>query len=337
MDRRSANLSSMAAKGFTIVELMIAMVLGLLLGGAIITVFVNNRHGFDRDESIMRMQDDARQAVRELTNDLSIAGFLADLILPASVTEDGSLAVATDCGPAGVANWIYHMVTPGTSNSQAVTGVDNATGAAANAAYSCINPGELVPGTDVVAVKRVAGARLVGAAVPNTVYLRTNGTLGLLYREPEAAPPAIVVPPPFSEWEFRPSIYYVRNFANTAGDGIPTLCRKVLQYGGVPTVDTECLAQGVENLQMEYGLDPDGDGEPNVFVANPTFAQMQSAVAARFYVLARSADPDIQYTNQKTYQLSNAPAYTPADNFYRRVYSVTVGLRNLATVRRLRS
>ena len=333
MDWRFAN----ASKGFTIIELMVAMLLGLLLGGAIVTVFVQNRHGFDRDESIVRMQDDARQTVRELTNDLSMAGFLADLILPGAVTEDGSLAVATDCGPAGVPNWIFHTVTPGTNDSQALTGVDNATGATANAAFSCIAAAEIVPGTDVIAVKRVAGARLVGAAVANTVYLRTNGTLGLLYQEPADAPPAITVPAPFSEWEYRPSIYYVRNFATTAGDGIPTLCRKVLQYGGVTTMVTECVAQGIENLQVEYGLDPDGDGEPNVFLASPTFAQMQTAVAARVYVLARSADRDIQYTNQKTYQLSNAPVYTPADNFYRRVFSVTVGLRNLANLRRLRS
>ena len=174
MDWRFAN----ASKGFTIIELMVAMLLGLLLGIAIVTVFVQNRHGFDRDESIVRMQDDARQTVRELTNDLSMAGFLADLILPGAVTEDGSLAVATDCGPAGVPNWIFHTVTPGTNDSQVLTGVDNATGATANAAFSCIAAAEIVPGTDVIAVKRMAGARLVGAAVANTVYLRTNGHAG---------------------------------------------------------------------------------------------------------------------------------------------------------------
>ena len=89
------------AKGFTIVELLIAMLLGLLMGAAIISVFVYNSHNFDRDESLQRMQDDARQAIRELTTDLSMAGYLADLMLPAVVTPDGSLAVGTDCGPAG--------------------------------------------------------------------------------------------------------------------------------------------------------------------------------------------------------------------------------------------
>ena len=332
MDRRYAR----AETGFTIVELMISMALGLLLAGAIITVFVENRRGFDRDETVMRMQDDARQAVRELANDLSMAGFWADLVLPGAIIQDGSLSVATDCGPAGVPNWIYQTVTPGTSESLAVTSVDNATGAAASGSHSCIPAGEVVAGTDVIAVKRVAGARALAAA-PDSVYLRTNGTLGLLYREPEAVPPAVTIPVPFSEWEYRPSIYYVRNFAIAAGDGIPTLCRKVLQYGGAPTMVTECLAQGIENLQVEFGLDGDGDGEPNVYVENPTLGQMQSAVSARIYVLVRSAEADRRYTNPKTYEISNAPVYTPADNFYRRVYSITIGLRNLSSLQRLRS
>ena len=65
------------SRGFTLVELMVALVLGLLLGGAIITIFIENRRGFDRDETLMRMQDDARQAIREIANDLSMAGFWA--------------------------------------------------------------------------------------------------------------------------------------------------------------------------------------------------------------------------------------------------------------------
>jgi len=319
------------------VELMIAMVLGLLLGGTIITIFVENRRSFDRDETVMRMQDDARQAVRELVNDLSMAGFWADLVLPGAIVQDGSLAVATDCGPAATPNWIYQTVTPATDQSQALTTVDNAVGAAANASFSCVAAAEIAPGTDVIAVKRVAGARAAAPVSANTVYMRTNGTLGLLYREPEAIPAAVNIPAPFSEWEYRPSIYYVRNFAVVAGDGIPTLCRKVLQYGGVPTMTTECLAQGIEDLQIEFGLDTNGDGEPNTYLANPTLVQMQTAVTARVFVLARSADPDMRYTNGKTYQISNAPAYTPADSFYRRVYSVTVGLKNMASLRKLRS
>jgi prepilin-type N-terminal cleavage/methylation domain-containing protein len=325
-------------RGFTIIELMIALVLGLLLSGAIITVYTENRRSFTNDESMMRMQDDARQAVRELVNDLSMAGFWSDLILPTSIVPDGSLAVATDCGPAGVANWIYRTVIPGSTNSEALTAVDNATGATANASYSCIAAGELQAGTDVIAIKRLFGSRLDPAeAVANTAYLRTNGTQGMLYVNPANVPPAVPVPVPFFEWEYHPSIYYIRNFAVTAGDGIPTLCRKILDYsGGVPTMVDECLAQGIEDLQVEFGVDTDADGIPNGYVDDPTIAELQASVTARVFVLARTADPDLRYTNEKTYQIGNAPAVSPNDNFYRRVYSVTVGLRNVTSLYNLR-
>jgi type IV pilus assembly protein PilW len=324
--------------GFTLVELMIAMVIGLIMTGVVVAVFVDNRHSFNQGENIQRMQDDARQAIRELANDLSMAGFWADLLLPTSITVDASLAVATDCGPAGTPNWIYQAVSPGTDQSIAIGGVDNATGAAANAAFSCITAGEIEPGTDIVSIKRLAGAEVDPADIEaGHVYLRTNGTLALLYLEPGAAPPAVVVPAPFREWEYRPSIYYIRNFALTAGDGVPTLCRKVLRWQGTtPTMATECIAQGVENLQVEYGLDTDGDGDPNAYVSSPTLAQLQMAVSARIDLLTRSAEDDIRYDNDKTYSISNAPDYTPDDNFYRRVYSITVGLHNLKSLRVLR-
>jgi len=348
MDRQNFK----AAQGFTIVELMIAMLLGLMLSGAMVAVFVDSRQSYNTSETVMRMQDDARQALRELSTDLTMAGFWAELMLPVDITPDANLAVAAngDCGPAGVP-WVYRAIVPGTSQSLALTAIDNATGAAVNAGHSCIAASQVQAGSDVIAIKRVAGTNSSCPAicpapfdntVDNAVYLRTNGTLGLLYRKPEAA--AAAVPAPFWDWEYRPRIYYVRNFARVAGDGIPTLCRKVLLYRTTPpTMDplvpgtTECLAQGVESLQIEFGLDSDGDGEPNVYVTGATIAQMQTVVAARLFLLLRGTDRDIQYRNDKTYQISNAPALTPADDFHRRVFSVTVGLRNLASLRKFGS
>jgi type IV pilus assembly protein PilW len=327
-------MNARTQNGFSLVELMIAMTLGLVLTGGLISIFINNRHSFDRDDVILSMQDDARHAIRELVNDLTMAGLWADLILPASIVPDTSLAVGIDCGPVAAADWIYRAVIPGTSQSESLTMVDNATVASANASFSCLGA-EIVPGTDIIAIKRVAGARAPMALTDDTVYLRTNGTVGLLFQEPADVPPVVPVPVPFTDWEYRPSIYYVRNFAIVAGDGIPTLCRKVLDFGPVPNMVTECLAQGVENLQVEVGLDSNGDGDPNVYLPNPTPAQMQNAVSARVFVLARSTQPDIRYTNEKVYSISNAPAYAPNDNFYRRVFSVVVGLRNLKALTNL--
>ena len=311
----------------TLVELLIAMSLSLIVGAAIITVFTNNTRSFREDENMMRMQDDARNALRELAFDITMAGHYASLIAPSAVTGDTTLVVGTDCGPAGIANWIYQTQAAGVNEHQSLLATDNATGASANASHSCITAAELQPGTDVVSIKRVAGGS-TAVPVAGNIYLRTNGTVGLLYRQPASAAPPVIVPVPFTEWQYRPRIYFIRNYSNTPGDQIPALCRKILTGAG-PSMTTECLAQGIENLQIEYGPDASGNSRPDVFLSNPTQTQMQTVVSARIFLLARSVESDRRYDDIKTYTLSNAPAYTPADNFHRRVSSITVNIPNI--------
>ena len=316
--------------GFSVIELMIAMLLSMGLSIAIITVFVNNNYSFKQDDNVGRMQDDARFALREVAFDLSMAGFYADLHVPTAVTYDAGLVVGADCGPVGEANWIYRATDPATGESLSITAIDNATNAAVTAAHTCFQAGELLDGTDVVSIKRVVGAQ-AAALSANGAYLRSNGTVGVLFSGIAPVAPPIVVAPPMADWAFRPSIYYIRRFANTPGDDIPTLCRKVLAGAG-PSMTTECIATGIENLQIEYGLDTSQDGHPNVYVTNPTVAQLQTVVAARIFLLARTTDLDTRYVNNKTYSISNAPDFVPGDTFHRRVFSTSVSIQNIRTL-----
>jgi Tfp pilus assembly protein PilW len=309
---------------------MIATTLSMVLGAAVVTVFVNNSYSFNQDDNIARMQDDARHALREIAFDISMAGHYAELHIPDAVTPDGGLSIGIDCGPAGEVNWMYRTVEAGTGNTMSIAAIDNATNAAAVAAHSCFQPAELLDGTDVVAIKRVAGAEAAAPGAGN-VYLRTNGTVGLLFNGPAPSAPPIVVAPPRADWLYRPSIYYIRRFANAPGDNLPTLCRKVLRGAG-PSMATECLATGIENLQIEYGIDTTDDGHPNVYMTNPTLTQMQAAVAARIFLVARTTDIDTRYTNDKTYSISNSPDMVPDDSFHRRVFSTSVSIQNIRSI-----
>jgi type IV pilus assembly protein PilW len=316
--------------GLGLVELMIAMLLSLILSVAVITVFSANSRSFQQDENILRMQDDARHALREIAFELSMAGHYADLLIPGSVTPDDSLTLSTDCGPIGSDDWIYQTVTPGTGQALSIVAVDNASAADAAANFSCIDAAEFQGGSDIVSIKRVAGVR-AGAPDSGQVYLRTNGTVGLLFEEPITAVPAIAIPLPRADWEYRPSIFFVRNYADQPGDGIPTLCKKALG-GATPGMTTECLASGIEDLQVEYGIDTTDDGNANIFLPDPTLAQMQTVVSARIFVLARTLRNDIRYDNDKTYNVSNAAAFTPGDGFHRRVVSTTVIVQNIRSL-----
>jgi type IV pilus assembly protein PilW len=316
--------------GFSVVELMIAMLLSLTLATAIISVFVNNSYSFNQDENIGRMQDDARHALREIAFELSMAGHYANLHIPATVTYDGGLTIGTDCGPAGETNWMYRATEAGTGNNLSIMAIDNATNAAVAAAHSCFGAGEVEEGTDVVAIRRVAGAESTVLSA-NGAYLRTNGTVGVLFSGTAPTAPPVVVAPPRADWAFRPSIYYIRQFANVPGDNLPTLCRKALSGAG-PSMITECLATGIEDLQIEYGIDTTQNGQPNVYLSSPTLAQMQNVVAARIFLIGRTTEVDTRYTNTKTYSISNAPDFVPNDSFHRRVFSTSVSIQNIRTM-----
>jgi prepilin-type N-terminal cleavage/methylation domain-containing protein len=316
--------------GFSLVEIMISMLLSLALAAAVIAVFVNNSYSFNQDENVARMQDDARHALREIAFEIGMAGHYADLHIPDIVTADADLSIGVDCGPAGEVNWMYRTVETGTENALSLTAIDNVTNAEVVAAHSCFADNEVLPGTDVVSIKRVAGQR-TDVPVTNAVYLRTNGTVGLLYRAPFPATPSVTVATPRADWAYSPSIYYVRQFANTPGDGNPTLCRKVLRGAG-PNMTTECLATGIENLQIEYGIDTSEDGHPNIYLTAPTLQEIQNVVTARIFLLARTSEIDTRYTNDKTYSVSNSADYTPGDSFHRRVVSTSATVRNIRSM-----
>jgi prepilin-type N-terminal cleavage/methylation domain-containing protein len=319
--------------GFSLIELMIAMVLGIILTAGVVTLFVHSRQSFSQDENVARMQDEGRFALQEIARDLQMAGYVGEPLLPVAISLDPTLAIDEDCGDPAQANWIYNLTDTVTGEINTLTSVDNADGAAAAGAFSCVDAGEIVVDTDLVGVKRIAGNALAPANVePGNVYLRSNNALGIFYQDPPSVTP---VPAPFNDWEYRPRIYFIRNWSNVEGDGIPSLCRKILVGGGTPTMTTECVAQGIEDLQVEYGLDTNDDGSANRYLTNPTLAELQQAVSARVYLRARTLVEDRRYTDNRTYTVSNAPAVTPGDNFHRRVYSTTVTIHNLRNIQRL--
>jgi type IV pilus assembly protein PilW len=163
-------------------------------------------------------------------------------------------------------------------------------------------------------------------------------------------------------------IYYVRDYAVTAGDGIPTLMRSEFDLppgGGDPEhLDAVPLVEGIDGLIVEFGIDdvsqtgdavdytaaidwadPDtkttatnrGDAIPDgpyvhcTSLAPCTAADLMNATSARIYVLARSREPTQGYLDTKTYDLGAGTTLGPFNDDYKRhVYTTTVRLPNIA-------
>jgi type IV pilus assembly protein PilW len=324
--------------GMSLPELMIGMTLGLLILLGLTSLFVQSKRSFKQDELTARMQEDARFAMGELRHDIGMAGFWANALDGSIITEIGDVLAA-----AGATAELYTYTTPLTVADDAAA-ADTLLGQTLD---------DLVAGTDAIAISKVSGfpaATAVADATGSTTdanvaaartalltnsgaipYLQTNGVVAVMTTANDApsTAAATLVPAEYNYWRYDPEIYWVRDYAVTAGDGIPTLVRKYLLNGAITT---ESIAQGVEDMQIEYGIDTDTDGYADRYIAAPTAAQMAQVTTCRIYLLMRSTEPDENYTNARTYTYSNAALspYTPADNYYRRMFSTTVKVRNNA-------
>ena len=135
-------------------------------------------------------------------------------------------------------------------------------------------------------------------------------------------------------------IFYIGtcNNCSGAGDGIPTLkmvemvpasaiCASNTTSSCGSTL-TQSVAEGIENLQLEYGIDTSGDGAPDSFSAAPTSAAWANVVAVKIFLLSRNTESSSDYIDSKTYSLNSAGtalAGTPFGDKYRRhVYTATV-------------
>ena len=131
-------------------------------------------------------------------------------------------------------------------------------------------------------------------------------------------------------WRYRPVLLYVRDYSLRPGDGIPALCRLRLSPGRFDVAPAECLLEGLEMLQVEFGVDADGDRRADRYVS--VLAEDDAPVLARISVLMRSSSHAGSTLQPRTYQLGPR-SYTAPDRRQRLLLSTTVLLRNAGALR----
>jgi type IV pilus assembly protein PilW len=132
--------------------------------------------------------------------------------------------------------------------------------------------------------------------------------------------------------ELRPYVVYMY-FVGT--DNV--LKRAELRFDGTATNMTNVtpLVDGIENLQLDYGLDNVGiaDGNADSYTASPaTVDDWTNVVSVQINLLARNPEASPGYTDAKTYNLGpSAGNVGPfSDGFRRHVYSARVRIQNIS-------
>lgn len=340
-------------RGFSLIELMISITLGLIILTAIALVFFNASQSRTELERVSRQIENGRYAIDLLSSDLRLAGFYGEL----DVSSVAGTALTNPCS-VNPADWKTAMAVH-------VQGYDNP----ASAPGTCTLT-NLKPNTDVIVVRRVRTC-VVGAAgcEPTAVsgggYLQVSlcatdtgiGPFGtdkyLLdvssgafnFKKRNCTTPADLR-------RYYVHIYYIST-DNGAGQSIPTLTRLELDVsGGSPSFPAEPvpLVEGIEELNLEYGIDQDGDGAPDVYTADPNdypvgactggcpLNNWMNVVTVKMHILARNLEESSDYTGGKTYTLGvdkngAAVTVTPTDKYRRHVYAGLVRIANISNRR----
>jgi len=131
-------------------------------------------------------------------------------------------------------------------------------------------------------------------------------------------------------------IYYVASCTAVNAPVCPAITPPALWQivgGGTP----QELIQGVEGMQLLYGVDTDGDQLANVYQKANAVADWSTVVSVNIAVLARSIDETGVEKDKQTYKLLGGTANSGADygpfndRRQRQIFTTTITLRNATT------
>lgn len=378
-------------RGFTLVEMMVAVTIGLLIMVGVLSLYLNLRRTNDDMANTNSLIENGRFAVKLLQEDLAHAGFWNGFVPPFDdLTLNDVPPAAGDFG--GVPNVLPPVCGDFSSWSlqekAAIPGVAVQTYSGVPAGCSGIVT-DMVPNSDVLVVRHAEtctpGVGNCEAVTTGKVYFQASscnsetmdpplnpplspaqtsssyvlGTGGFILYQRDCATLA-------ERRKFIANLYYLRTYAVTPGDGVPTLMRSQFDTaGGVSAQQAAVpLVEGVEAFRIELGIDNvsdsgtsvvfndykhevtwadistktsptnRGDGSPDSFTHCGTgscaVADLINVVEAKLFVLVRSRTPAPGYSSDKTFTLGGATLGPFTDGYKRHLFTSSATVVNVS-------
>ena len=311
-------------RGLSLVELMVAMVLGLLLIGGVLQIFLSSKKTYTTNLALSKVQESGRFAMEFLTFDTRNVSYRGECVgnlnnLPSPLSNDERYSL--------------------------VSGIEGWDDSEADSALPKWFSTSKLPGTDIVLLKHAAnsaGVTLAAAPTSDTITTTTttklaSGTL-LVISEPvgcdifqnqkSAASSSISSASKFrfsysqkaDLLKYQSSVYYIDNGSNN----IPSLWR--VRYDNPSDIVTEELVEGIQNMQIKYAQ---GDSKGNItgeYLDANKVTDWSSVVSVKIALIATSNDTNVVSPNQVV--RFNEQDIIIDNGRLAQVFSTTVGIRN---------
>jgi type IV pilus assembly protein PilW len=316
--------------GMTLIELMVALAIGAFLMIGAITVFVQSRMTFRVTESVSRLQENARFALDSLEPDIRMAHYWGltsrtYMVQGRLSPEDAASIGNQECA----VNWAINL-------DEAVEGTNN------DYTWDCDAQGTAQANSDTLVVRRASEDPVTGALTAGGLYIQSSrAQLSQLFE-------GTIVPGGFSAatsatHRLLASLYYVDETSSVAG--MPSLRRKWLENDG--DLADEELVVGVEDMQIEFGIDSDVPGtavtpnpnrgsidryvNPDDPLIDPTHADFDAnaeVLAVRIWLRLRGERVENGLTDATEYEYADQDFGAFDDGLRRVLVSKTIYLRN---------
>lgn len=327
LNRNSAQTTFRHSAGMTLVELMVALAVGSFLIVGAVQVYNQSRQAYVINDSIARVQETANFAMDTIEADLRMASNFGrnsrgDTIVGRANTIDpnpSGLAVPMTCG----ADWALDLVRPLEADNN-------------NYTLACPADNGAQPNSDTITIRRATvaampmqGGRLQVQSTRLQGVLIDDGNMPTDFDALTSATHNLIV-----------NSYYVSSSSGLI-PGVPTLRRHTLGVdAGAPAITDIEIAPGVENVQIQFGVDMNEDNsvdryvDPDDPIIDPTsggWVPIARVMTARVWVVVRSITPEVGIVDNTDYRPGDVVIGVQTDGYRRMMVSKTILLRNART------
>lgn len=330
--------------GLSLVEILVALVISLFLLGGIVQVFLGHKTTYRFSDASARVQENGRFALDAIATDIRMAGFLGCYSLRDDDNNDGNLSDDNpfyynhlNFTPGAAYDFIDEPSIDATNTAGNWTNADTLTIRGAQPSQSTITADLVltdpivVDGNnnfqldDIVLITNCFSANIlqltsVSADQTTLGHAAAAGT-------PGNTSASLSTSIPVTEYKAnRASVISLQEViysigVSGSGSGEPALFRSI-------NGNNQELLEGIENFQVLFGIDTDGDGSANQYLESNAVANLQQVTAVRLWLVVRS-DQDFVVDGIQSYTI-NGNNVTPADQRFRQVFSATIAIRSKA-------
>jgi type IV pilus assembly protein PilW len=298
--------------GFSLIELLVALAISIFLFSGALYVFSKTREQYRAIEAVSRIQENARYAMSVLENDLRLAGYWglhgqSDLV-DATSTASASAFCGADFDPTAVNVQRYLVIgVAGSDPTKPTLELPCALNRAANSEALIIRRSSVDPVPPEIEIDSTVPP-VAPVLKDNTLYVQDSFVSSLVFK-------GASVPAPYTSKESNTHVFVTHAYyisAQSQADNNTPALRRISIVPGPDRLDEEIIP-GVESMQIELGIDQNGDRTVDLYTSNKALLAGESPLAARITLTLRA-----QQREQGV----------GTDNFRRTTLTKTIELRN---------